>query len=213
MLLNTLDVSKLFDVNLPPDMCRLQILEAKKRLVQLVREQQKINQEINDLRELIRANANFLPDEERDVQLMFLEIFKSPANMTEAVRLSIFIASMYSKRITPLEAKSLAESVGFDFSEYSNPMASVHTILKRMKEANPPSIDYDEDTDTYWFGDVVIGAAGDLVNPKFFEEIYAEVVKALLEGTSEDVPTVVRNAMKSNIVKKVEAIRKKRVLD
>jgi hypothetical protein len=191
-------------------MFRSQIREAKKRLVRRVCEQQKTNQEMNDLRELIRANANFLPDEERDTELLFLDVFKSPANITEAVRLAIFVASIYSKRVTPVDIKNLAESLGFDFSDYSNPMASIHTILKRMKESAPPTVDYDDKTDTYWFGEGTLASAADLVDSKFFQEIFAEVVARLLTGTSEDLPTVVKNATKSNIVKKTGAMRRNR---
>src|SRR5271170_7378399 len=88
-----LDESKLSDMSLSQDMFRSQIREAKKRLAHLMRDQQKINQETTDLRELIRANANFLPDDEREAELLFLEFFKSPGTITEAVRLAIFVTS------------------------------------------------------------------------------------------------------------------------
>src|ERR1035438_9457634 len=45
--------------------------------------------------------------------------------------------------------RELAESRGFNFSEYTNPMASIHTILRRMREADPPTVDLDDVTGTY----------------------------------------------------------------
>jgi hypothetical protein len=192
-------------------MFRSQLREAKKRLVLRVREQQKIAQEISDLRELIRANANFLPDQERETELMILELFKVPTNVTEAVRLSIFIASAQGKRMTPMEVKALTESLGFDFSEYSNPMASIHTILKRMKESDPPAIDYDADTDTYWFGELLLPKSLDVsfIDDKLLAEMYTDSVSAVLAGT-KDIPSSVETVIEGTLTRKLEAIQKRR---
>jgi hypothetical protein len=42
----------------------------------------------------------------------------------------------------------LAGAIGFDFSEYSNEMASIHSILKRMRDAK--DVEFDGATDTYY---------------------------------------------------------------
>jgi hypothetical protein len=181
-----LDAPNMLDMNLAPQVFRSQITEAKKRLAQLVREQRKINQEISDLRELIRANANFLPDEDRTFELLTLEVLKFPANITEAVRLSVFLATAKKTRLTPTEVRSFAEAIGFDFSEYSNPMASIHSILKRMKETN--EVQYDKDTDGYYFGNT--NANGDLLNPELAAELFKDVISEIVkEPTGNKIVT------------------------
>jgi hypothetical protein len=111
--------------------------------------QRKTENRIEDLRGLIRATANLLPDDERRHELLLLDFFKHPTNITEAVRVALYLGKVKGERLTPLQIREQAESRGFNFSEYTNPMASVHTILRRMREADPPAVDYDEDTGTY----------------------------------------------------------------
>jgi hypothetical protein len=176
-------------MSLPPDKFRSQINEARKRLQQLTREQRKINEEIGDLRELIRANANFLPEAEREQELYFLELFKYPTNITEAVRYALCMATLIGHKPTPVEIKSASEVFGFDFSEYSNPMASIHTVLKRMRDANPPEVNFDETTGTYW----TEGLHQDIINPELLksilDETYTEVITAM-GGDAAKVATI-----------------------
>src|SRR5262245_29738473 len=39
------------------------------------------------------------------------------------------------KAMTPVELRDRLKSIGFDFSKYTNELAAVHTILKRLNEA------------------------------------------------------------------------------
>jgi len=166
-------------------------MEAKKRLAPLLREQQQRNEEIADLRELIRANANLLPDVERRLELVQLEFLKFPTNITEAVRLAIFGASIAEQKVNPIEIKALVEYSGFDFSEYSNPMASIHTILKRMKETN--KVDYDETVDGFWFSDIAAAAAeGDLINPQILTDFYVAAGNALAATNKPEVMEIMK---------------------
>ena len=209
-LLLRLDGSKLTVMGLPPDLFRAQITEAKKRLGQLVREQQKINEESADLRELIRANANFLPDIEREAELVILEFLKTPANITEAVRLAIFLTSVFEQKATPLDLKILAESLGFDFSQYSNPMASVHTILKRMRDASV--IFSDENSGTYWAsGNGLAALTGDVVSPEIWHGVQQEIANSLIADTEGNWIQKVQQIGEQSIAKKAEAIKRKRI--
>jgi len=196
-------------------MFRTQIGEAKKRLARLMAAEQKISQEMADLRELIRANANLLPDGERELELLCLDVFKSPGNITEAVRLAIFLVSVVKMKVTPTAIKGFAEFLGFDFSEYSNPMASIHSILKRMKESDPPVVDYDQKTDEYWYGDVTVASATDLLNPQAITDAYGEAVKVLAENVnaSGDMVEKIKGAATSSFLKKLEAIGKRKTKD
>ncbi len=130
---------------------RKQIAEAQASIQQLYGLQRALGSKISDLKELIRANANFLPDDEREAELLSLELLKVPENITEAVKITLFLATARKEGLTPIQIREQAHERGFDFSSYTNPMASIHTILKRMKEANPPHVALDEKTGTYTY--------------------------------------------------------------
>lgn len=131
------------------DSFRKQIAEAQTSIAMLNRVRRTIDERVADLRDLVRANANFLPDEERECELLLLEMLKVPETIAEAVKIVLFLATGRKVRMTPVQIKEEAQKRGFDFSSYTNPMASIHSILKRMKESDPPEADFDEQTGTY----------------------------------------------------------------
>lgn len=154
----------------PHDRYRKQIAENWADLCAYEKVAQTVNQRINDLRELIRATANLLPDAERGNELLLLDVFKHPSNITEAVKTVLFIAGARDERLTPTDIKARAEERGFDFSEYTNPLASIHTILRRMKESTPPEVDFSEADGTY----LLIAGVGDLSH-EFLEKHQKEL--------------------------------------
>ena len=131
------------------DSFRKPISEARISLHRLYSLKKQADDQINDLKDLIRANANFLPEEERECELLSLEVMKTPETIAEAVKLSLFIARGRNNSLTPVQIRELAQERGFDFSGYTNPMASIHSILKRMREADPPEVEFDEPSGTY----------------------------------------------------------------
>jgi len=150
-----------------PGTFREQISEAQKQLQALWQLKQIVDGRIEDLRDLIRANANFLPDSERTAELFMLDVFKVPSTITEAVKLTLFIARARDEQLTPLQIKEKAEGRGFDFSSYTNPMASIHTILKRMKDADPPEVTYNEGNSTY----TIAGLPMEVASDDFYKKI------------------------------------------
>jgi hypothetical protein len=191
---------------MPPDKFRSQIADAKKRLQQVLGEQRKINEEISYLRDLIRANANFLPDSEKEQEFYFLEIFQHPTNITQAVRLALSIAAIGKNKLTPLAIKDVIERIGFDFSEYSNPMASIHTILKRMKESEPPEAKHDEENGLYWFDNI----SEDVISPTTIKNIFDKTLDELV--TTGDREKVLATATKvtQEMIRKVGSMAKRR---
>lgn len=55
-----------------------------------------------------------------------------PLGLTDAVRLAVRGAGM---PITPVEIRDRLVAIGFDLSKYTNELAAVHTILKRLNDA------------------------------------------------------------------------------
>jgi hypothetical protein len=102
-------------------------------LQKLLDQRDQLNRKIENTAELISANANFLPEEERAAQLQKLaEMVAGPPGFTESVR--NVLRNVPSQALTAKKVRDLLRSAGFDLSSYTNPLASIHTILKRLAE-------------------------------------------------------------------------------
>lgn len=163
------------DIIIPPDVCRKQIAEAKKKLRAVEQARVALEKNAEDLRSLIRANANFLPPDERLAELLLIDIVRTPTNITQAVQTALILAATADMKLTPVEVRDFAENNGFDFSEYANPMASIHAILKRLKETAPPQVSYDEATGTY----LMINPPDNLMAPEFEAKVTRNVWEML----------------------------------
>ncbi len=169
-------------MDLSPDRYRKQIFDAWRELHIALSMQRTLQQRINDLRELIRANANFLPSGERQTELVLLDVFRPPTNIAEAVRIALIVAKAEKKTgLTPVQVREKAETRGFDFSEYNNPLASIHTILRRMKEAG--EVEYDERSGAFLLTEAGMhgqSLAG-LLAPGAMEKLYKNVLNRVVD--------------------------------
>lgn len=101
-------------------------------LRKLLDERDKLNRKIEHTAELISANANFMPDGERAAQLQKLaEMVAGPPGFTDSVR---NVLRNVPQALTAKQVRDLLRGAGFDLSSYTNPLASIHTILKRLAE-------------------------------------------------------------------------------
>ena len=107
------------------------------KLKTLLSEQQRINSEIKSVKEMMKASFNMMPDDERQ---KFSAIVKQAVNtlvtqergLTEAIR--VLLESNRRRWFSAVNVRDKLIESGFDFSTYtSNPLASVHTVLKRLK--------------------------------------------------------------------------------
>lgn len=55
-----------------------------------------------------------------------------PYGLTEACKTSLRCAGA---PMTPLEVRDRLQSTGFDLKRYSNPLAAIHTVLRRLTES------------------------------------------------------------------------------
>ena len=55
-----------------------------------------------------------------------------PIGLTDACRLIVRGAGV---PVTPMEVRDRIKAIGFDLSKYSNDLAAIHTILKRLNES------------------------------------------------------------------------------
>ncbi len=102
-------------------------------LRKLLDKRDELNRKIEHTAELIAANANFLPEGERAAQVQKLaEMVAGPPGFTDSVR--NVLRNVPSRALTAKMVRDLLRGAGFDLSSYTNPLASIHTILKRLAE-------------------------------------------------------------------------------
>jgi len=97
----------------------------------LVDKREGIDSLIARLRGVVTANAAMLPDAEREEALRSLqELVGTPRGFTDAVR--EFLRRNSDHSFTAIEVRDGLRTVNFDVGEYDNPLASIHTILRRL---------------------------------------------------------------------------------
>jgi hypothetical protein len=108
-------------------------------LRKLIEQRDKINLDIEKSVDYITANANFLPEDEREEELDKLaQLVAGPPGFTDSVRNALRNNPSYSANAVGV--RDMLMKAGFDMSGYSNPLASIHTILKRLAQRGEVSI-------------------------------------------------------------------------
>jgi hypothetical protein len=104
-----------------------------KRLQDATAKQKQIQEEMNRVEVAIRGMLALTENEEEMKYLEQLDEILKPEGFTEAIRKVLRSTKEY---LTPAEVKERLPIAGFFLTEYSNPLASIHTILKRLHKAN-----------------------------------------------------------------------------
>jgi hypothetical protein len=118
------------------------------KFCELEKKRDEITKEMRRVHQMAKAALAMLPDEERQaMQSRFREWELPTEGLTAAIRHVLLLrferALLEGKRgpewMTPMQIKEELDRDGYDFSAYkSNPLVSVHAILKRLdrKEVN-----------------------------------------------------------------------------
>lgn len=103
-----------------------------KKLTALRAQRDQIEEQIAHVQQLVRAAVNLMPEEERDPYLNALALaLQQSEGLTSAIR---GILQEGQGSFTPTEMKEALDKKGYDFSHYtSNPLSSIHAVLKRFK--------------------------------------------------------------------------------
>ena len=109
---------------------RQQIGAALRQLLELANRKKEIEQQMSKLRNLIVANANMLPDSERAVFIKQAEDSIS-AGFTATIR-ELFRTN--PKGLSPTILRDKLIESGFDLNSQSNPLASIHSVIRRLLE-------------------------------------------------------------------------------
>jgi hypothetical protein len=112
-------------------------------LSHILAERQDLDLKVAQKEQLIRATLNFLPDAERFAfESTLSEYLRPQLGLSDSIR--SVLKSAPKKWHTASEVREALVKSGFDFSGYTtNPLASVHAALKRLKadEAEMTEID------------------------------------------------------------------------
>lgn len=112
------------------DLYRQQIGVALRELMRWAGQKREAEQQMSKLRNLIIANANMLPDSEKAIFIQ--QANESFAGFTDTIR-ELF--RTHPKGLTPTMVRDKLVEAGFDLSSQSNAMASIHSVIRRLLEA------------------------------------------------------------------------------
>jgi hypothetical protein len=104
------------------------------KLREAVKTRAEADKQITEYTNALRALAKVIEDREAgDSYLATLEELSGKPGFTDTIR---FVLRLTKKPQTPTQIRALIH-IGkkMDLSAYSNPMASIHTTLRRMKES------------------------------------------------------------------------------
>jgi hypothetical protein len=106
----------------------------------LMEEKERIDREMRAAKELARAAIKAMPDEEKGPYLAVMTNYS-----LEQFSLTVTIRKILHDNpgifFTPVEVKEHLDARGYDFSRYkSNPLSSVHSILKRFKRSEVETV-------------------------------------------------------------------------
>ena len=117
------------------DSYRKVLEDSKRKLLELVNQRDQISADIERVKAVIEAIANMLDNpEDTSSELSEMEGILGPGGLTDAVRRTLEAST--TRGMTPVEVRHALVSSGLDLSRYVNPLASIHTILKRLVKAD-----------------------------------------------------------------------------
>jgi hypothetical protein len=111
---------------------RQQISHALHELVDWGEKRKEAEQQMAKLRQLIIANANFLPEDERGIFVKQAED-SVPSGFTDNIR-HLFRVH-FPDALTPVMLRQELLDAGIDLSAQSNPLASIHSVIRRLLDA------------------------------------------------------------------------------
>jgi hypothetical protein len=119
---------------------------------QMVLDRQLMDLEIAKKKQFIKATMNMLPDEDRAALDAALDkLSGEPLGLTDAIRK--VLQREPKKPFTATAVRDKLKKANFDFSSYkTNPLASIHAVLKRLKPEEVETTDIDGVTAWRWIG-------------------------------------------------------------
>jgi hypothetical protein len=110
-----------------------ELSELMKKEEELREELEQVEERTSRLRLAVYAMSEVsgIPAEYERPEL-FPEFIAADTGFTDAIRQ--VIVNTYPQFVTPVSLRDALQKRGFDIAKYSNPLASIHTILKRLRD-------------------------------------------------------------------------------
>src|SRR5712692_6133667 len=90
------------------------------------------------------------------------ELYVFKPRLTDSVKDAVYYAS--PKRLPAVQVKELMEVRGFDFADFANPLASVHSTLRRLASQGEIGTEIEKGFTVYWWKGPHYGARNSLAN-------------------------------------------------
>jgi hypothetical protein len=119
-----------FDYKSSFESARSELERVRERKLALAQELEQCDKQILALIQAMRAIAPLVGEKPPDLPASDPET--ASGGMTDCIR------AILKKAVEPLTASEIRESlesIGFDMNSYSNPLATVHTVLRRLTES------------------------------------------------------------------------------
>jgi hypothetical protein len=111
---------------------------AKRELAKLLKQRQEIDVRISRLEPTILHLESLQKRLREKAAVVSKTDYELTVGLTEAVRRTLQESHL---ALTAVEVGQRMEKHGFDLSKYSNPLASIHTVLKRLVTAGQVKVD------------------------------------------------------------------------
>src|SRR2546425_970822 len=132
------------------------VKKAFEKIEDIQQQREKLDAEFVKLEQFITATANFLPDEHRNLAMRLLKSLGDlqrarDFGLTESIRAVLRTEGDW---LTTSQVRDRLDALAFDFSVYTtNPLASISTTLRRMKEEEVESKTNDDGVAVYRWKD------------------------------------------------------------
>jgi hypothetical protein len=125
---------------------RKQVEFLLREISDLSRKKTEIEMEMVKVEQLLQGNLGMLPPAERQAFLDELEQ-ASPSGITDRVRLAY--KTVYPKGLTPMQLRDALVASGVSLDHYSNPMSTIHSVIRRLIAAKEIEANGDPDIGGY----------------------------------------------------------------
>jgi hypothetical protein len=105
---------------------------------------------------LLALSAHLDEDTQMETRDLIRRIPSITPRLTDAVKEGIYSAG--SRHLPAVQVMILLEILGFDFSSFSNPLASIHTTLRRLESQGVLASEERSGTTLYWWKGPRFGA-------------------------------------------------------
>ena len=128
-----------------------ELSELVKELNDLDDRRETVSERILKVRRGVIALSPLIGEDPKNIERKFPELFPNvippDTGLTEAVR-KILMSS--AQPLTPTGVRSELEKAKFDLNKYKNPLASIHTTLKRLAETDGFQVVNNDSVTRYW---------------------------------------------------------------